>query len=673
MTSSYLGMELIFTQILFLLSNFVITIGVYLHDPRCICKEAKTKTRRKNKEDVVLDALFWPVMPYQMVAAKLDMNRQPHVIQSYSVPLPQPDQYRKHDTAVYSMWMHFVDFCLANSESTGLNGLRNADAAPCFCAPDAPVNSYTDEHRLKLFQFLAACNGRAVGREEFLRATAMALPASAAPAPVQYHKQHAPPSLVQHQQHLQQSLQQHRAAGSPAAAPVMITGYGNNGGHKAATMPSSSVYALPRPHESPQLLRDQLPQYASSAPAPAGVAAIRRAPGAPASSSSAAAFGQLDDTANPNFLSSEPALDDVFGFGGPAVVGVAAGNMGGGGSGGGGGGSAVGSRGAVLPPIMPGRAPLSALSASSQQLQQQQHMSPSLSQYSSSSSTTPMQQQERHLTYAPSVNQQQTQYVNGSSNGSASGMVDREKALRRLSKTSSQSASPVTITACDRSPHRPYNPATAAGSAAGINGQQQQGQYGASSSLLSQQLPQQPTSLSLLMNTVPQRSFDQQQQLGGGNGNGSLKSGGGGGYLPQQQSQPQQQQHQARTSLLLSQQQHPETDPWLLDSEYALSNTDDERDDGCDACEGGGAFLSADLFSYDTLVSSSAHGNGKSTAAVVVAASAPPAAAADGLSAFRSIWKSGDSNATTISGNGNNPVMFGSYHDNTSTESDFSM
>lgn len=136
---------------------------VYLHDPRCICREAKTKTRRKNKEDVVMDALFWPVMPYPMVAAKLDANRQPHVIQPYSVPLPQADQYRRHDTAVYSMWMHFVDFCLANSEGTSA---AYADASACFSAPDVEINSYTQLPRLEVFRTLCRSNGRSLAVDE---------------------------------------------------------------------------------------------------------------------------------------------------------------------------------------------------------------------------------------------------------------------------------------------------------------------------------------------------------------------------------------------------------------------------------------------------------------------------------------------------------------------------
>lgn len=130
-------------------------LGVYLHDPRCICREAKTKTRRKNKEDVVLDALFWPVMPYSAVAAKLDSSRQPHVIQSYNVPEPQNDQYARHDQSVYSMWMHFVDFCVANSESVEMNA-TNSDLAPVYSAPDTPINAYTNLYRLPFFRALSA-------------------------------------------------------------------------------------------------------------------------------------------------------------------------------------------------------------------------------------------------------------------------------------------------------------------------------------------------------------------------------------------------------------------------------------------------------------------------------------------------------------------------------------
>ena len=32
---------------------------VYLHDPRLVHKGARTLTRKKNKEDIVQDSLFW--------------------------------------------------------------------------------------------------------------------------------------------------------------------------------------------------------------------------------------------------------------------------------------------------------------------------------------------------------------------------------------------------------------------------------------------------------------------------------------------------------------------------------------------------------------------------------------------------------------------------------------
>jgi hypothetical protein len=151
----------------FLNFPFFLFLGVYLHDPRCICREAKTKTRRKNKDDVVLDSMFWPIMSYNSVAVKLDNNRQPHVIQPYNVPPAQNDQFRLHDEAVYSLWMHFVDFCLATSDSAHLG---YSDDAPCYAAPDLPVNSYTKLPRLPVFRVLSGANNHEIRREEIVAA-----------------------------------------------------------------------------------------------------------------------------------------------------------------------------------------------------------------------------------------------------------------------------------------------------------------------------------------------------------------------------------------------------------------------------------------------------------------------------------------------------------------------
>ena len=106
-------------------------------------------------------------MPFSMVSVKQDSNQQPHVIQSYCVPLPQYDQYHLHDTAVYSMWMHFVDFCIANSESS-VETVRNADMWPCFTAPDNLINTYSNKERLKIFQVLSWCDSKDISREDLL-------------------------------------------------------------------------------------------------------------------------------------------------------------------------------------------------------------------------------------------------------------------------------------------------------------------------------------------------------------------------------------------------------------------------------------------------------------------------------------------------------------------------
>lgn len=161
---------------------------VYLHDPRCICKEAKTKTRRKNKEDVVLDSLFWPVMPQSMVNEKLDSNGQPHVIQAYSVPQPQNDQYQDHDRAVFSMWMHFVDSCLANQDSKS-----GASMSACYSAPNTLLNRYTNMKRLPVF--LSLSRYESLNRKQSQQ---LVCPSSPCFAPISHSSWETPQSYKQH-------------------------------------------------------------------------------------------------------------------------------------------------------------------------------------------------------------------------------------------------------------------------------------------------------------------------------------------------------------------------------------------------------------------------------------------------------------------------------------------
>lgn len=115
---------------------------VYLHDPRCICRDAKSKTRRKNKEDENVDSLFWPVLPSDFVRRRLDNNGQPIVIQPYHVPTPKSDQYQLHDEAVFSMWNHFTSYC--SGVTSNPSHLKSE-----------PVNEFTRKFRLETFIVLS--------------------------------------------------------------------------------------------------------------------------------------------------------------------------------------------------------------------------------------------------------------------------------------------------------------------------------------------------------------------------------------------------------------------------------------------------------------------------------------------------------------------------------------
>jgi len=89
----------------------------YLHDPRLSTSslDRPKVTRKKNKEDIVYDSLFWPIMPLSLVSRQMDPTngRKPSTFQEYNVPLPQNDVYCRHDQCVYSLYMHFVVACMS--------------------------------------------------------------------------------------------------------------------------------------------------------------------------------------------------------------------------------------------------------------------------------------------------------------------------------------------------------------------------------------------------------------------------------------------------------------------------------------------------------------------------------------------------------------------------------
>jgi len=96
---------------------------VYLHDPRLISShQVPNRTRAKNKEDVVVDSFFWPMLKYNSKSVRHE----------YDVPAPEKDDYERHDEAVYSIWQHYVDFCLltkCDAREPHLGNKRSLDKA----------------------------------------------------------------------------------------------------------------------------------------------------------------------------------------------------------------------------------------------------------------------------------------------------------------------------------------------------------------------------------------------------------------------------------------------------------------------------------------------------------------------------------------------------------------
>ena len=152
-----------------------------------LCKEAKTKTRKKNKDDIIADSLFWPVMHRLDLSLRYDLDmgysntggaaaQVPHVVQPYHVPIPSfapgactdtdpeggnlvPALVRStytgnntegtgfgvyHDRCLYSVWMHFVDYCMTLSTHA-------PTPTPTPGVPASPLNKYLGTRRLPIF------------------------------------------------------------------------------------------------------------------------------------------------------------------------------------------------------------------------------------------------------------------------------------------------------------------------------------------------------------------------------------------------------------------------------------------------------------------------------------------------------------------------------------------
>lgn len=126
---------------------------VYLHDPRVLCKSAKSKSRKKNKDDTAVDSLFWPFV-------SIHSNHAPSS-QVYNVPAPQTDKpfVSYHDEAMYSLWNSFIECCMAINLATSVRESMSmqpslipyeSENRSIFNEYEA-VNKYTGRRRLNIF------------------------------------------------------------------------------------------------------------------------------------------------------------------------------------------------------------------------------------------------------------------------------------------------------------------------------------------------------------------------------------------------------------------------------------------------------------------------------------------------------------------------------------------
>eukprot|EP00602_Paraphysomonas_sp_CaronLab_P009589 CAMPEP_0185019194 /NCGR_PEP_ID=MMETSP1103-20130426/1820_1 /TAXON_ID=36769 /ORGANISM="Paraphysomonas bandaiensis, Strain Caron Lab Isolate" /LENGTH=430 /DNA_ID=CAMNT_0027549381 /DNA_START=65 /DNA_END=1357 /DNA_ORIENTATION=- len=137
---------------------------VYIHDPRLMHPSAKSKTRKKNKEERdSQDSFYWPTVSRVSHHKGTPCN-------TYSVPLACcPNGGYSDAEAMYSMWNHFVDFCIdvaakvrkRHSKSSGGQKGKSRDTAfteqpTAYDDPLSVINKHTGKARLPVFVTLAS-------------------------------------------------------------------------------------------------------------------------------------------------------------------------------------------------------------------------------------------------------------------------------------------------------------------------------------------------------------------------------------------------------------------------------------------------------------------------------------------------------------------------------------
>lgn len=108
--------------------------------------------KKKSKEDMCMDAFFWPTMTRDSVTGKVDNKNLPHISQHYIVPIPCSYTFSNsnNDLAVYSMWEHFLDFLKSDYLSVVMIPRRTS-----LPNPYSAINTHTGRRRLPCFQALS--------------------------------------------------------------------------------------------------------------------------------------------------------------------------------------------------------------------------------------------------------------------------------------------------------------------------------------------------------------------------------------------------------------------------------------------------------------------------------------------------------------------------------------
>lgn len=92
------------------------------------------------------------------------------MVQEYNVPHPQQDRYRRHDQAVFSLWMHFVELCskmYAQERQANFSRAAIQSATSMNESNEVVklINNYTQEERL--FVFIELSLGRQVTADPY--------------------------------------------------------------------------------------------------------------------------------------------------------------------------------------------------------------------------------------------------------------------------------------------------------------------------------------------------------------------------------------------------------------------------------------------------------------------------------------------------------------------------